>query len=245
MALERRPQPTCRLNTGCRVCWSSGIGRPRVNGGKAPKGAFFLAIAILRTVGYRIGNGLTLVHGRTFHMPALVPADRLPKMGKVYRYRNLIFWAQDGCICIEDERPELGGDFRVVSRPDFAATIILFRDSYEKGGYAYAEMRNEDHNFIVNGCAAVKEAKRQGDPNDPRVIESKMREHRRTFFYTGDTTGHLISRPIRDGNMVIKEQQAAIAECKTLRRLMVQEEAAHAALLPPIPVSTKPHILEG
>lgn len=107
------------------------------------------------------------------------------KQGKVYAYKNLIFWAQGGVICIEDKE---NGDFNTVTAAEFAARIITVREILAKDRHRFTDERNEDHNFILNGCACVKEARKQGDPFDPAVIAYMNRHRGKSYIFTGDGT---------------------------------------------------------
>lgn len=109
--------------------------------------------------------------------------NRLPPRGRVYRFRKLIFWAQGGQVCIEDEGME--GDFRLMSSAEFAARLIAFKQCLARHVYNYPSERAEAENFVTNGVACVNEAYKQGDPADPKVFEELRAERRRSIFYTG------------------------------------------------------------
>jgi hypothetical protein len=134
------------------------------------------------------------------------------KKGKVYKYRKLLFWAEGGCICIEDTSNE--GNFKVVTRAEFAARVITLREYARRHTHRYADERIEDENFIVNGCAAIKEGKRQGDPFDPAVLEQMLREHRKTYV-------------LGNGSVVIGHAK------------MQDESPSQKIELPPLPVATR------
>jgi len=148
--------------------------------------------------------------------------DRLPPKGRVYRYRKLLFWAQGGCICIEDEA--MDGDFKVVRRSDFAARIIAIRANLEKGRYRYVDDRIADENFIINGAAAVKEGRKQGDPFDPEVLRQKMLEW-------------------RNGKIILGNGSGGVSGTHYFRRGAVSQsqDAATAAVLPPLPSKDQPN----
>jgi hypothetical protein len=112
--------------------------------------------------------------------------DRVPPRGKVHRYRKLLFWAQGGCVCVENE--DEAGAFKSMSRVDAVARVILFKQAVDEGAYNYADERIEATNFIVNWCDSVREAKRQGDPFDPEVLAQQLRERQNSkgYIYLGD-----------------------------------------------------------
>jgi hypothetical protein len=141
-------------------------------------------------------------------------AERLPKAGRVYRYKKLLFWAQGGTICIEDTTD---GGFDVVTAAEFAARVIAVRGVLEADAHKYADERNEDWNFVVNGAAAVKEARRkQGDPFDPRVLDQLLRARRRSFIFTGQGNYSvsfadapvIMERPGAPGGLVVSDQDS-------------------------------------
>lgn len=107
--------------------------------------------------------------------------DRIPKKGKVYRRGDLLFWAQGGCICTE--RMDQDGSFKALSRAEFVARIIMERDALKADCYNYNDERDAAAKFVVEGCASVKEAKLQGDPFDPQVLEEQQRERENNKGY--------------------------------------------------------------
>lgn len=163
--------------------------------------------------------------------------DRIPAKGKVYRFRQLLFWAQGGCVCIEDMAQE--GDYRVVSRADFAARVISMRDAIAAGEFdRHPDERNAAHDFVLNGVAVVKEAKHQGDPFDPVVLAQKTRDRQtqKGMLYAG-TPGRILL-PTQYGG-----QGAATAGGRlfypgenqkpiVLRTLTEDQAPAQAAVLP-------------
>ena len=120
----------------------------------------------------------------------------MPKAGKVYKYRNLIFWAQGGQICIEDTAD---GSYRVCGRAKFAARVIMMNNVLKRASaeaLRFSDERNADYNFVTDGAAAVKEAKRQGDPQDPRVMEHWIKHHRPGYIFTGNSGSVVWQGPV-------------------------------------------------
>jgi hypothetical protein len=111
--------------------------------------------------------------------------NRLPIKGRVYRYRKLLFWAQGGWICLEDETQD--GDFKVESSPTFAAKLVTFKVMLSRHLFNYPSERMEAENFVTNGIACVNEAYKQGDPTDPKVFAELKAERKRSIFYTGSS----------------------------------------------------------
>ena len=115
--------------------------------------------------------------------------DHYPKKGRVYRFRNLLFWAQGGCICLEDTATS-EGSFNVIKRTEFAARVIAIQKSVEAGHFNYASEREQAINFVINGCASIKEGRHQGDPFDPKVLSQQLRDRQtnKGYIYLGDGT---------------------------------------------------------
>lgn len=165
-------------------------------------------------------------------------STKLPKPGQVYRYKKLLYWAQGGVICIEDTRD---GEFKTESRVEFAARVITIRTVLAADRYKYADERNEDFNFVINGAAAVKEARKQGDPFDPKVLESVLKHRRRSFIFTGDGSTASVSYGgvlgVEDGEGT-RQFSYDKGRSVVLHTVSQDEAPAQKALLPPIP--TKP-----
>lgn len=99
--------------------------------------------------------------------------------GRTYRWRKITFYAMNGCICISDDRPDLPANeqFITVRRKEFLERAVAFSDqaralgrlAAEHPGRGYADERNETLTLVENMLECAREAKAQGDPNDPAV----------------------------------------------------------------------------
>jgi hypothetical protein len=107
------------------------------------------------------------------------------KSGKRYYYKKLMYWAENGCICIEDLRD---GDFRMLTSAEFAARLITIRAVLDSDRNKFSDERNQDWNFLVQGCDCIREAKQQGDMFDPAVM-NYLKRHRHKSFSLGVGTG--------------------------------------------------------
>lgn len=168
--------------------------------------------------------------------------DKLPKAGRVYRYKALLFWAQGGLVCIEDTSAE--GEFKTVTAAEFAARVITVRRLLERHAHKYADERNEDWNFIVNGAACVKEARRQGDPFDPAVLEELLRSRKRSYIYTGDSTATVTFDPVvaeSGGVAVAHAFKPGQGQSVTLHTVSQDHAPDQAAQLPPLPTKEDKH----
>ncbi len=109
--------------------------------------------------------------------------NRLPAKGRVYRFQDLIFWAQGGWVCVEDTG--MDGDFRNLHSAEFAARVVAFKDMLKRHAFNYPDERREAENFVTNGFACVNEAYKQGDPTDEKIFQELKAERKRSIFYTG------------------------------------------------------------
>lgn len=104
-------------------------------------------------------------------------------VGKCYTFRGLKFYAQNGFVCIHDEST---GEFYVVTRREFLDRAQAIADEAKR--LRRVAIENPDKKWVVadrlelqqgieNMIAATREAKEQGDRNDPKVDEW-FRRHR-------------------------------------------------------------------
>jgi hypothetical protein len=104
--------------------------------------------------------------------------------GKCYTYRGLKFYAKNGFVCLHDEET---GEFFVLTRKEFLQRAQAISDEAQRLRYMAAENpskavwlsadRVDLQQAIDNMIACTKEAKEQGDRDDPTVDEW-FRRHR-------------------------------------------------------------------
>jgi hypothetical protein len=104
--------------------------------------------------------------------------------GKCYTYRGLKFYAKNGFVCLHDEET---GEFFVLTRKEFLQRAQAISDEAQRLRYMAAENpskavwlsadRMDLQQAIDNMIACTKEAKEQGDRDDPTVDEW-FRRHR-------------------------------------------------------------------
>lgn len=111
------------------------------------------------------------------------------KIGSSYIYGAVRFWAEGGVICTEDLNT---GNYACCTREEFAARIVVFKLAINANTYIYPSERINAANLVYNAKAALKEAKFQGDPFDPKVYEAQLR-HRRKSFVLVDGRNRVIS----------------------------------------------------
>lgn len=104
--------------------------------------------------------------------------------GKCYTYRGLKFYAKNGFICLHDET---SGEFFVLTRKEFLQRAQAISDEARRMRFMAASNpskaawlaadRMELQQAIENMVAATKEAKEQGDRDDP-IVDAWFRRHR-------------------------------------------------------------------
>jgi hypothetical protein len=107
-----------------------------------------------------------------------------------YRFRKLEFWADSGMICVVDERFSFGHEksFKALTCRDFLLRLNSFSEELKKHKIKYADERQEYIKLCEDGVACVRQAKKQGDPADPKTM-SEMLRHRRRNWVLCDNTG--------------------------------------------------------
>jgi hypothetical protein len=123
--------------------------------------------------------------------------------GKCYTFRDLKFYAKNGFVCLHDEED---GAFFVLTRREFldrAAALSdeakrLRRQAAENPGKAWIVAdRLELQQAIENMIAACREAKEQGDRNDPAVAAwfARHRPHARSRVSMASAANFTTSTP--------------------------------------------------
>lgn len=90
----------------------------------------------------------------------------------------LVFWAEEGMICILDERypPEDPRHLTVLSRRQWLKHLQALSAQIKRE--EYADERESLLQLIENGVACAREAKRQGDLSDPKDVDYMVRHTR-------------------------------------------------------------------
>lgn len=107
----------------------------------------------------------------------------MSKSGKHYRFRKLQFWAERGMINLIDERfqPDHPGSFKVVMVSEWLERLSTLNKELHRWN-KYPDERNEMSNFIDNGIASAKEARKQGRPDDPKAVSDVLKSRRKVHF---------------------------------------------------------------
>ncbi|MDZ7345765.1 MAG: hypothetical protein ONA69_03140 [candidate division KSB1 bacterium] len=98
--------------------------------------------------------------------------------GKRYRFRDLVFWARQGIICIENIRT---GEFHTLMVRDFAARAQSLLRASE---FMPPQERKEHQDFVENAVRACREAQAQGRPDDPKA-RSYIARHYQQYLPEG------------------------------------------------------------
>jgi hypothetical protein len=107
----------------------------------------------------------------------------MSKAGKHYRFRKLEFWAESGMVNLIDERfqPSHPGSFKVIMVREWLERLDTINKEIHRWN-KYADERNEMSNFVDNGVACAREARKQGRPDDPKAVEDMLKSRRKTHI---------------------------------------------------------------
>lgn len=104
--------------------------------------------------------------------------------GKCYTFRGLKFYAKNGFVCLHDEDT---GEFFVLTRKEFLQRAEALSDEAKRLRHMAAQYpskavwlsadRMELQQAIENMVACTREAKEQGDRDDP-IVDAWFRRHR-------------------------------------------------------------------
>lgn len=101
----------------------------------------------------------------------------MDKTGKVYKYGNLRFWAQDGFIAIVNE---ITGELRFVSRKEFLQRAKVVNEAAKKN--PFKDERLKMIRFAENAIAACQEAYEQGNPLNPKHRKQHATDHKKLIY---------------------------------------------------------------
>jgi len=99
----------------------------------------------------------------------------MPGPGRRYKYKDLIFWAENGLIRMEDQRT---GEFFTITRQEAFERAKAIAE--EINMITWGDEREATLSLVQSMCDVIDEAKNQGDPTDPEVIERVARETKRS-----------------------------------------------------------------
>lgn len=119
----------------------------------------------------------------------------MAKTGKHYVYKQLEWWAEHGLIYMEDHSDDTFQALMVRDALERAAALTVERrrltsrivsSGGSSGNKVAAQERDMLQTAIEGLIEAAKEAKKQGDPSDPRVIEDLQKQRRKRILMPGE-----------------------------------------------------------
>lgn len=102
-----------------------------------------------------------------------LPNIRTSTSHKVYRWRDLKFWADGGRIHVVNEKT---GDHKSCARSVFLERAESFAAAIKK--MKYGSDRRDHHQLLYLQSCAIQDAIGQGDPHDPRQLRDKLAQGR-------------------------------------------------------------------
>lgn len=117
--------------------------------------------------------------------------------GPTYKYNSMTYYAMNGFICIEDDKPGLSpaAQFTVITCRDFLLRARALSGAARHMGKIMAEMprrwiaqdRDLQQRVVMDMLSCLQDAKAQGDFNDPEVWAWVERHKGRRSSITVDT----------------------------------------------------------
>jgi hypothetical protein len=113
------------------------------------------------------------------------------KEGKHFHYMDLEFWAQNGMVTVLDSKRAADGRDAAdcifhVSPGEFIKRAIAVRMST---GDQYPDERRRASRFMEEAVIVAKEAKKQGDPSDERVLDHVLKHNKRAQIIVPSMSG--------------------------------------------------------
>lgn len=99
---------------------------------------------------------------------------------KPHRFRDLVFWAEDGAIVMQNEDT---GRVTIMPVKEFLVRLQALNRGNTREHRP--DEREELASAVEAGIRIAREAKAQGDPLDPKVIADRLRHRAATTFSTG------------------------------------------------------------
>jgi len=108
-------------------------------------------------------------------------AEDIVKNSKVFSFRDLRYWAQDGMVAIIDEK---AGDIKYEAPMTMRYRAVSFAREAEhmkdRGGH-YVDERRELLQAAKNLMEVIKAAEDQGNPMDPDIRRQQAEERKRVY----------------------------------------------------------------
>jgi hypothetical protein len=94
-----------------------------------------------------------------------------------HRFRDLVFWAEGGAVVLQNEAT---GEVSVLPVKTFLERLLALNLANTRE--RHIDEREELSSAVEAGVRIAREAKDQGDPLDPKVIEQRMRHRTSNVF---------------------------------------------------------------
>lgn len=109
----------------------------------------------------------------------------MAKIGHKFKHKNLVIWAEEGQICVEDHRcdPKDDGAFTVMEVGDLQARAAGVRRTLETFKYPYDRQMME--RFLDDCKKTISDAIKQGRKDDPRAVADALKERRKKMIAMG------------------------------------------------------------
>jgi hypothetical protein len=109
----------------------------------------------------------------------------MAKAGTRYYHDDIEFWAENGLIYVEDHRDD---SFQAISVRDAlqrAAVLSVEARRIRTKGKVGAEDRKHLLDCVDNLINACRQARKQGDPGDPKVLEDLRKQRKKNVLLPG------------------------------------------------------------
>ncbi len=104
------------------------------------------------------------------------------KIGKHRRYRQQEFWAQNGLVYHMDYRDDCTDEERFVVYTAAEMVAKAIQLNYLSRDWRWADEREEICNGSLAMVGTAKDARKQGDPTDPRAAKQLAYDNRKLIF---------------------------------------------------------------
>jgi hypothetical protein len=113
----------------------------------------------------------------------------MAKVGTRFYHDDIEFWAENGLIYVEDHRDDTFNAITIKDALQRAACLSVEARRIKAKGALAAEDRKHLLDCIDNLVTACKQARTQGDPMDPKVIDDLRKQRKKNILLPGPNAG--------------------------------------------------------
>lgn len=124
----------------------------------------------------------------------------MAKVGTRFYHDDIEFWAEHGLIYVEDHRDNSFQAITIRDALQRAAVLSVEARRVRGKGPVSAEDRKHLLDCVDNLIQACRQARTQGDPMDPKVIEDLRKQRKKNVLVAGPNAGHGGKKQIFLGN---------------------------------------------